>query len=173
MATFVVEDGTGLENANAYVDVAYVDAYNDDFGASSTWSSSTTAEKQAAIREATRYLDRAYHSRWRGARSSKDQALDHPRMRVVDTDGWARDDDEILVEVEEATAVAAIKVRSGETLLPDVEASDAGITSESVSVGPISESKSYAGTKRAYKRYSMIEATLRPILERSGTRERA
>lgn len=172
-ATFIVEDGTGLEDANAYADEAYADAYHENYGAPSEWTASTSDEKKAAIREATRFLDASFSSRWRGARANKLQALDHPRIRVVDTDGWARDSNVVFVEVKSATAILALKVRQGVSLLPDVEASDVGISSESVSVGPISESKTYAGTKRTYKRFSMVEATLRPIIERAGRRERA
>ena len=172
-ATFIVEDGTGLVDANAYIDVAFADQYHENYGAPIEWSSSTTAQKQEAIRFATRYLDSGYSSRWRGARADEEQALDHPRRRVYDVDGWTRDDDEVFVEVQQATAIAALKHRQGELFLPDVEGSDIGVVSESVSVGPISESKSYSGTKRTFKRFSQIEATLRPILERAGRRERA
>jgi hypothetical protein len=172
-ATFIVEDGTGLVDANAYITVAFADQYHENFGAPTDWSSSTTANKEQAIREATRYLDAGYSSRWRGARASEEQALDHPRRRVFDVDGWTRDSDEVFVEVQQAAAIAALKSRQGELFLPDVDASEVGISSESVSVGPISESKSYAGTKRTFKRFSLIEATLRPIIERAGKRERA
>lgn len=172
-ATFVVEDGTGLANANAYISVAFADQYHDDYGAPSEWMVSTLAEKEHAIREATRYLDGSHSSRWRGTRGSESQALDHPRFGVVDTDGWSRDDDLIFVEVKNATAIAALKSRQGELFLPDVSAAEVGIKSESVSVGPISESKTYERTKRTFKRFSIIEATLRPIIETAGRRERA
>ena len=36
-ATFVVEDGTGLSNANSYISVADADTYNDNHNADSSW----------------------------------------------------------------------------------------------------------------------------------------
>lgn len=175
-ATFVVEDGTGLETANAYESVAEADAYHDNYGTAaerSTWTASSNSDKEDAIREATRFLDLSYSQRWRGARRSKEQRLDHPRIRVIDSDGWARDSDAVQQEVKDATSIVALKVRQGVALLPDVEGSDVGVTSESVTVGPISESKTYAGARTNFKRFSTVDATLRPIVERSGRRERA
>lgn len=173
MPTFVVEDGTGLTGANAYASVADVDTYHDDYGAPAAWSSSTTLEKEDAIRLATRYLDATYSSRWRGTRDSRDQPLDWPRTDVVDDDGWDRNDNEILVELTAATAIVALLVRNGESLLPNVTGADQSVISESASVGPISESKSYSGSKVNFTRYSLVDATLRPILQTTLTRERA
>ena len=175
-ATFVVEDGTGLATANSYPSVAEADEHWENYGTvaeRAAWSGSSTADKQDALREGTRYIDNRYQGRWRGVRGTTDQALDHPRIRVIDTDGWARDENIVFTEVKRATIMAALKVRLGVDLMPDVEGSDVGVSSESVTVGPISESKTYAGSKTAFKTYSSIEATLRPILQRSGRRERS
>lgn len=81
--TLTVEDGTGLTNADAYAAVATVDAYATARG----WAdwTGTTAVKEAAIREATVYLDQSYN--WKGAIVAETQALAWPREGVTDREG--------------------------------------------------------------------------------------
>ncbi len=85
--TLVVEDGTGITNANAYVSVAAADSY---FAArnNTVWSSKTTAEKEAAILYATSFLDAAFL--WIGHITHDEQALGWPR-------GWAYDHEDRLI----------------------------------------------------------------------------
>lgn len=172
-ATFVVEDGTGLTNANSYLSEADADQYHENYGNPSSWSSATTSDKENALREATRYLDYAYVNRWRGFRGEKDQALDWPRRSVVDISGWTRDSDSVPQEVKDATAIAALTVIDGDTLLPKVSAADRGVIKEAVQVGPIRESKTYLSTKGNFKGYSRISAVLRPLTQRRNRRVRA
>lgn len=86
----VVEDGTGLSNAESYISVAnaiiYITAYK---GANTAWDSSTEAAKEVAARVATQYLDGRYS--WRGTKSTSDQALGLPVSGGVDDDGYAID----------------------------------------------------------------------------------
>ena len=171
--TFVVEDGTGLATANAYLEVADADQYHENYGNPTSWSAAATADKQEAIRIATRYLDGAYSRRWAGYRGEKDQALDWPRRSAIDSDGWTRDSDSVPQEVKDACAVMALRVIDGESLLPDVSAADREVVQESATVGPISESKTYLSTKGNYKRFSIVDAVLRPLLKRQGERIRA
>ena len=81
--TIVVEDGTGLSNANAYVSVAAADTYFSDLN-NASWTGST-AVKEAAIRKATKYLDATYN--WIGTILSTTQALNWPRTGVTDSQG--------------------------------------------------------------------------------------
>lgn len=71
-----VETGTGSATAESYASVATTDAYwaarND-----TVWAAATTAAKEAALREATLYLDGAYE--WIGIRMLTTQALGWPR----------------------------------------------------------------------------------------------
>ena len=50
----IVEDGTGKEDANAYVDVAFADDYF-NFRSNSNWTG-TTQEKESWIVRATDYI---------------------------------------------------------------------------------------------------------------------
>lgn len=79
----VVEDGTGVSNADAYAAIATVDAYA-TARALTAWTG-TTAVKEAAIKEATVYLDTSYA--WKGAIESETQALAWPREGVIDKEG--------------------------------------------------------------------------------------
>lgn len=173
MPTFEVETGTGSATANAYCTEAFADNYHSCFGNPASWVAATTAAKEDAIRQATRFLDVQFHNRWRGFRGSKDQALDHPRRALVDTDEWTRDSDAVAIEVQDATAIMALKVVDGETLLPDTEAADRGVLSERVKVGPIEEEKRFTDAKANFKRRSLAEGILRPLLQRRNKRVRA
>lgn len=81
--TLTVEDGTGVTNADAYAAIATVDAYATARGLTA-WTG-TDAVKEAAIREATVYLDTSYS--WKGAIESTEQALAWPREGVTDREG--------------------------------------------------------------------------------------
>ena len=100
----VVEDGTGLSNANSYVSTAEVDAFFEgDLWEPAAW---TSADKDAAVVQATRMLDDvvlAKYGGWVGDRGSATQALEHPRanvLRVPDADLLAAD--EVLPFVKNA-----------------------------------------------------------------------
>jgi hypothetical protein len=101
---FVVEDGTGLETANAYVSVADADTYFTDSGMT-TWTG-VAALKEAAIVRGTAAIDGMYNSRWPGTRSSSAQALGWPRDDAWDMDGYALN--EVPTAVINATCEAAL-----------------------------------------------------------------
>jgi hypothetical protein len=74
----VVEDGTGLNNANAYIDVAFADSYFTDRN-DAAWSG-TNVEKEAFILRATDYIELVFGSRFLGVKFSDTQALSFPRL---------------------------------------------------------------------------------------------
>lgn len=174
--TFVVEDGTGLATANAYVSEADADQYHENFSNPTAWSTATTAVKENAIRQATRYLDGTYTRRWVGYRGEKDQALDWPRRSAVDSDDWTRDSDSVPQEVKDACAILALEFINDSTLFfPNVSGEDKSIKRERVQVGrggDILEDKTYAGTKRNHTVFSTALAVLRPLLVRRGQKIR-
>lgn len=81
--SLTVEDGTGLSNADVYAAVATVDAYA-TARALTAWTGETPA-KEAAIKEATIYLDTSYQ--WKGHIELEAQALAWPREGVTDREG--------------------------------------------------------------------------------------
>jgi len=157
----VVEDGTGQATADAYISIAECDTYHTDRG-HSTWSG-TDAEKQAAIRLATGYIDGHYGERWPGYRTDDDQALDWPRYEAYDRDGWEIDHNAVPQAVKYAACEAALRALTGE-LAPDL---DRGGAIASQTVGPITTN--YQPGAPATTRYRVIDHHLRRIVGGSGS----
>ena len=171
---FVVEDGSGLVNSNSYCSVADADTYHAAYTLSAEWTAATQPAKENALVLATQYLDAKYGGRWLGYRAngygeedSREQALDWPRVQAYDADGWAYDEDIVPARLVQATAEAALRIILGDDLLGTVT-TPGGIKSESVTVGPISESKSYAGGKPYGYVYPKIDALVRPLIAEVG-----
>lgn len=57
--SIVVEDGTGLSNAETYVSVANASTYHANFG-NAAWAAATTAAQESALRMAAQYIDSHY-----------------------------------------------------------------------------------------------------------------
>lgn len=165
--TLTVEDGTGRSDANSYLSVEDIAAYlavnvtAEDYAA---WlAAADDTQKRAAI-VATQYLDVKYGGMWRGFRSRAAQALAWPRSMAYDDDGYAHDDDALPQRLREATAEMALRVVRGDELLAAV-ASPGQVTAESVTVGPISESRQYAGGRPYGYVYPKVAALIRPLTD--------
>jgi len=161
-ASFVVEDGTGLSTANSYLSVADADTYHANVTQSGDWTAATTAAKENGLIVATQYLENKYRGRWRGRKKLWSQALAWPRYGALDDDGYAMDSEAVPQELQAACAELALRVVLGDDLL-GVVTEPGEVTSESVSVGPISESKTYAGGKPHGYLYPKVEALLRAV----------
>lgn len=78
--TIVVEDGTGLANADVYVAQVDADAYFAKRN-NAVWAATTADQKAAALVAATTYLDRRY--KFKGYKLTTTQALEWPRTPAV------------------------------------------------------------------------------------------
>lgn len=170
---FEVESGTGSATANAYVSVADADTYHADNGDPSAWSAASTATKQAAIVEATRWLDAKFGNRWIGRQANEDQRLDWPRDAAITPEGFTYDDDEMPTALAEACAYMALKVVGGDTLLPD-QTAPGNVKRELKSLpGPLTVETEYTGGgKSQIKSYPLVHGILRRIIRPGGTIER-
>lgn len=168
---FVQEDGTGLSNANGYVDTDYVDDYANDRGGDTVteyaaWFDLGTAEKQAAIIRATDYIDGGRY-RFVGLRKLTTQALEWPRV-----DARYRDDDRAALgvppEVQKACAELALRTADATRLAPDPEYDDSGrfVEEKTEKVGPITESTRYSqgGGPTTFRKYPRVDKLLRFLL---------
>ena len=103
----VIEDGAGTADANSYISLAYADNYavNRNY---SDWLSLNEYAKKTAIIKAMDYVDNIFT--WRGRKMSKNQALNFPRLDIVDDDGfdWSG---EIPEALKKAICEAAFTVR--------------------------------------------------------------
>lgn len=164
----IVEDGTGLTNAESYVSVVEIDDYFAKLGYT-VWQTLTEPEKEQAIRRAMRYMRQVYHGYWRGVPATTTQALDWPRDRVPgELYGTYYPNNAVPMDVKEAQMLLSIKAAAGE-LAPDLDTAG-GVLEETV--GPITIK--YDKPTRDLPRYTNVEMTLRSfILSGSGKVVRA
>ena len=161
----VVEDGSGLPTAEAFVSAAEADAYFAARGAPATWSGSSDTQKEAALRQATDFLEALAGDRWLGTRATSAQRLAFPRDGVV-VDGVALGRAPLPRALREACCEAALRARSETNgLMPDVEG--ASVAEEEAGVGPLRERVRYAGSKGPAKTFARVEALLAPLMRSS------
>lgn len=146
---FVLEDGTGLGDANSICDIAFADAYFTDRGVTA-WAG-TNVVKQAALIQATDYLENRFSNLFIGDKKTTVQALSFPRLNT----GLA----EIPVSVKRAVCEYALRVLTGTKLLPDPEihASGQGLERTRRKVGPIENE-----TRFQYQGPGTVRILLRP-----------
>lgn len=101
MATFTVEDGTGLTAATSYVSVAAADDYLSLKSNASEWIDLSTGDKQKYLMWATRLLDQ--RAMFRGNKSVPTSGLRWPRIGVCDRDGISIEYDVIPTPIKAAT----------------------------------------------------------------------
>jgi len=162
--TLVVEDGTGLSTAEAYISEADADIYFDGTGENVAWDA--VVNKEIALRTAAQHMRAKYGTRWQGRRVRQEQALDWPRYNVADRDGWYVDSDIVPVNVQRANAILALKTAT-DTLSPD-QSSPGTIKSEAVKLGSIAETIVYDGGKDQETHYTLVERLLSEFLEAAG-----
>lgn len=109
----IVEDGTGIYQANSPVSIEDADAFWAQQG-NFDWDASE--DKGAALVRGTQYVAQRYADRWKGKRTyGRQQTLDWPRTGVVDRDGNEVADDEMPIEYKNAVYVASLMASLGET----------------------------------------------------------
>lgn len=129
--SFVVEDGTGLPDANSYASVEEADAHHGNSLNADAWEDvGGTPEKQRKLVAATRLLDTLFD--WNGEVFHFDQALGFPRRALLDPRGSRR----LVRGVPRPIKIAAIDL----ALWIQDDAAAAAATTEAVeeiSLGPI------------------------------------
>ena len=167
---FIVEDGTGKDDAISYVAVEFADAYFGQRG-NVTWAALHEGQKKRALVLASDYLGQQYRLRWRGVRSNGVQALDWPRAFVERDDyrysglnGFTTIDGRYyypanVVPDEVKRAVCELAIRS----LSSVLLADAGAQVKSETVGPISVT--YMDGARQNPAYKAVDGYLAPFLQ--------
>jgi len=158
--SLIVEDGSGLVNAESYISVADADTYHSNIG-NTSWTSLTTTVKEQLLRKATNYMVETYRMRWAGVRKTDTQALDWPRYLVPRLDTEAvfayYDSDSVPGEVKVACSELALKALSG-SLAPDT---DRLTKREKVGVLEVE----YDTTNgKAYKMYRAVDNLLQPMM---------
>ena len=154
----MVEDGTGLSDADAYVSLEFVDAYHTKRG-NTVWTAIVDdAIREACIVRASDYVDKRFGVDFRGIKSSSQQALQWPRIDAFDNSGYTLNG-VVPTLLQKAVAEYALRALIYNVLAPDAplpvpeqtlidgDTASTAIVGEVVSktekVGPIEESTTY------------------------------
>ena len=149
----IVEDGTGLSNAESYASVLDFQTYHANMGNDVTLLTDTTIEQ--LLRRSTQYMVAVYRQRWQGRRTLQTQALDFPRYDVF-VDGYSVLSNIVPLEIKYACCELALKANSGELLADQTQK----VIREKVDVIEVE----YDKNSPAQTRYSQIDAMLSTLL---------
>jgi hypothetical protein len=167
---FIVEDGTGKDDAISFVSIDYARTYHAQRN-NTAWGQLGVGVMKAALVKATDYIGQVYRSNWKGSRVNSVQALDWPRSFVRRDDfdyhglnGYTQiggefyfASNEVPEEVKKACCELALKAASVD-LSQDIKRLK---TSEKI--GPI-EVK-YNEKTQAYDQYRTVDNLLTPFLK--------
>lgn len=120
-----------LDPKETYCTVAEADTYWENNPGGESWSEATGPQKEAALRQATQFVDKQYT--WIGHHpGSVSQLLSWPRLNAMDKEGRLRTG--IPQEVKDATAYMADQVLQQGLLPPQKR----GGAIKTVTAGPVS-----------------------------------
>ena len=189
IADLILEDGTGIEDANSYNDIATVDAYANlrQDAPALAWIGADESNKVAALIIATQYLDLRWSYRgfitYPGSDALVTQKLQWPRDNVADSRGVPIAEDVIPIIISEACseyAARAIDPATNEAraLLNDLVTQDASgrsIIETLAVVGPLKEQFKYksSGGRNRYTDYGTADRIIRDSGFLSGSGESA
>lgn len=154
----IVEDGTGLANAESYVSLSDLSAYIASRGL--TLSGSDTA-KERLVRRAMDYVE-SYGHRFTGIKLTREQALQWPRA-YARIDGFDPPSDEIPQRLKNAVCQLAVDISSQDEF-PIGDGRE--VIKEKI--GAIETEYQPSGQRAILPVFSKVEALLRPLLRSGG-----
>ncbi len=158
--SLIVEDGTGLPNAESYCSVAEANDYHAAIGNAAWAGLATDTLREENLRKATLFMRQLYRMTWQGKRTKSTQALDWPRYDVEVDDYWLASNI-VPVDVKNACAELALKAISG----PLVTDLTQGVKSKKV--GPIETV--YDDKSPRHTQYLAVDRMLGPYLNGGGS----
>lgn len=158
----VTEDGTGLATAESFISVADALTLLANHGRDTLFSAATTAQQEAALRNATLYLDAKYAIQYNGQVLTNDQALSWPRTNATKTNSQTILSNLVPFEVEKA--VSFIAEESFTTSLYTGNSDLIGSEAVGLGSGALSESKTYIGGKTTEFNSPSAGLALAPLL---------
>ena len=165
---FIKEDGTGLDDATVYADLADADQYLENSDRKTAWRAFSSKERQAALIQGADYIDQTFRNRYKGERFSSAQRLEWPRNSVFDDLGVLVPADEIPEEIGNASIEYAIEAAAA-PLAPTPVVDDTGreVISIRDKVDVLETSRQYRdiGTPK-FKKFPRAELVLRRWLRR-------
>lgn len=160
--TLTIETGSGNASADSYLSETDADTYHANMG-NAAWATYATAAKEAALRQATSYLDRVYALRFPGIKGSSTQALEWPRSSAYDRYGYELASTAIPEAIKKATAELALRAAVGD-LQPDQDRGGR-VKRETAKIGPIEEQTEYYDGAPSDTAYPRVDDTLAVILK--------
>jgi len=145
---FVVEDGSGLDNATSYIDEAFADDYFSDRG-NTDWATLSSTVKQQVLIKATDYIDKRFGIQFSGYPNYKTQRLQWPRYGACKQNGWwINSNGELSIpnELKWATAEYALQAALAGSLIEEgsTEATASPKIGETIKVGPVTVSERFS-----------------------------
>lgn len=164
-AEMIVEDGTGLENANSYVSVEFADDYFSARGVSE-WTDLETEVKEQSLIKATDYIDSIFQ--WYGKKEFENQALRFPRVNIRDYEG--AEIKGIPLCLKQAVCEAAMIVSNG-TELFQTKDENGDVVSETITTLSFTYAKNDSSEKTSSTTlYDSINTKLRGLFRESSSR---
>jgi len=160
MPTLIVEDGTGVANANTYVDLAYLQNYADNRGL--TLPTSDT-DKEIFLLRAMDYLE-GRRDEFQGSKAVVDQSLQWPRVDVsIDCVELAVDT--IPEELKRAQCQLVVEQQSRTKLYPTPRTSSVEGLVTQKTVGPLTKKFAFDGKGLADPSKGIVIASVEIFLK--------
>ena len=141
MATFIVEDGTGVANANALTTVAFVDEYFDTRG-NTVWAAASIDSKQQAIVRSSDYIETAWADLFKGNIEFADQELSFPRVNLFDRNNRAVEG--MPKKLQQAVSEYSLRALSSSLYIePTTQANGQLVQKEKKKIAPIEKEITY------------------------------
>lgn len=158
--SMVIEDGSGVENANSYVALDYARQWALNRGVT---LSADDEELKAQLISACDWIE-SNEERIKGMRVAASQSLSFPRAGIF-LNGEEFPDNEIPTQVKQAQVSVAMAIAKGTIALPNV-ASEEAIKSERV--GPIATEYRTDAISVGETKFTQAESLLRPLYRSNG-----
>ena len=163
LMALIVEDGTGVANADSYISLADARTRAVILGVSLN-ATDGTAEQQ--LQQATLYIDREYRDNFQGTKMSRDQALQWPRTPVL-IDDYMLDSDSIPQELVDAQIYAAAQLEAGNSFYSNNDGKS--VKMEEVT-GAVKVEYFNTGKTGTQVRFSDVQNAINPLLDGNSGR---
>jgi len=180
--TMIVEDGTGVANANSCTTVAFVQAYFDDRGGNTAWDAlATEAEKEYILIKATDYIEKRFSEKWIGDKNDNTNELSWPRYNVYDRhQRLLYSNVEIPPELQKAVGEYAVRAITA-ALIADPSTQGLEVEEVEKKIGPIEKREKFmknGGLRQksslvrdsVFKEYPAADLLLEKFLARTSSK---
>ncbi|MCR5699658.1 MAG: hypothetical protein K6G52_08455 [Treponemataceae bacterium] len=154
----IVENGTGLADANSYVSVEFADDYFSARGVSE-WDDLETEVKEQLLIKATDFVDNIYE--WYGKKEFEQQALRFPRVDICDYEGAKITG--IPTCLKQAVCDASLISKNGE--LFETAEQNGDVTSETITTLSFQYSKQGSRSTTSTTLYDALNTKLRGLFK--------